>query len=227
MTTEDAVEARPSPGAPLPFRPAHPRLPRTVRGDHRGDARQSARSRGRTPTAVTGWPAVVTRCSSSRAARYSPTTTTSHGERRGYKGISIPLTRSGRIPRRHAGDGPSRAPDLPQRAQPVPVPRGGEALGAVHRRGRSARCLDEKIESGRIDFVDDLANIVPAVLTLAMLGIPLKKWAHLQRADARLRVHAAGLPRHRARVEGLTMAMTYRTCSANLDRDRVSIRDQA
>jgi cytochrome P450 len=37
--------------------------------------------------------------------------------------------------------------------------------------------LDEKIESGHIDFVDDLANIVPAVLTLAMMGIPLKKWA--------------------------------------------------
>jgi cytochrome P450 len=36
--------------------------------------------------------------------------------------------------------------------------------------------LDEKIESGRIDFVDDLANIVPAVLTLAMMGIELKKW---------------------------------------------------
>jgi cytochrome P450 len=36
--------------------------------------------------------------------------------------------------------------------------------------------IDEKIEDGRIDFVDDLANVVPAVLTLAMLGIPLKKW---------------------------------------------------
>ena len=36
--------------------------------------------------------------------------------------------------------------------------------------------LDEQIESGRIDFVDDLANIVPAVLTLAMMGIELKKW---------------------------------------------------
>ena len=36
--------------------------------------------------------------------------------------------------------------------------------------------LDEKIESGHIDFVDDLANIVPAVLTLAMMGIELKKW---------------------------------------------------
>jgi cytochrome P450 len=38
-------------------------------------------------------------------------------------------------------------------------------------------CLDERIEEGRIDFVDDLANIVPAVLTLAIMGIPLKKWA--------------------------------------------------
>lgn len=38
-------------------------------------------------------------------------------------------------------------------------------------------CIDENIESGRIDFVDDLANIVPAVLTLAMMGIPLRKWA--------------------------------------------------
>jgi cytochrome P450 len=37
-------------------------------------------------------------------------------------------------------------------------------------------CIDEKIEEGRIDFVDDLANIVPAVFTLAMLGIPLKNW---------------------------------------------------
>lgn len=37
-------------------------------------------------------------------------------------------------------------------------------------------CIDEQIESGRIDFVDELANVVPAVLTLAMLGIPVAKW---------------------------------------------------
>jgi len=34
--------------------------------------------------------------------------------------------------------------------------------------------LDEHIESGRIDFVEDLANVVPAVFTLAMMGIELK-----------------------------------------------------
>jgi cytochrome P450 len=37
-------------------------------------------------------------------------------------------------------------------------------------------CLDEKIESGRIDLVDDLANVVPAVLTLGLLGFPLANW---------------------------------------------------
>jgi cytochrome P450 len=36
--------------------------------------------------------------------------------------------------------------------------------------------IDEKIETGSIDFVDDLANIVPAVLTLAMVGLPLADW---------------------------------------------------
>ena len=34
-------------------------------------------------------------------------------------------------------------------------------------------CFDEKIETGQIDFVDDLANIVPALSTLALLGLPL------------------------------------------------------
>ncbi|AYJ50378.1 cytochrome P450 [Rhodococcus sp. P1Y] len=37
--------------------------------------------------------------------------------------------------------------------------------------------IDEKIESGSIDFVDDLVNIAPAVITLGMLGIPIEKWS--------------------------------------------------
>src|SRR5690606_32489900 len=44
----------------------------------------------------------------------------------------------------------------------------------VHEITRAA--IDEKIESGEIDFVEDLANVVPAVFTLAMMGIELKKW---------------------------------------------------
>jgi cytochrome P450 len=37
-------------------------------------------------------------------------------------------------------------------------------------------CINDVIESGRFDFVDDLVNIVPAILTMAMLGLPLESW---------------------------------------------------
>jgi cytochrome P450 len=52
-------------------------------------------------------------------------------------------------------------------------------------------CLNERIEAGTIDFVDDLANVVPAVLTLAMLGVPLKNWSLYCEA-----VHASVYTRH-------------------------------
>ena len=60
-------------------------------------------------------------------------------------------------------------------------------------------CLDEKIETGSIDFVDDLANVVPAVLTLGDAGHPAEEMVAVQRTDARLGVHAGGLARHRPR----------------------------
>jgi cytochrome P450 len=37
-------------------------------------------------------------------------------------------------------------------------------------------CIDDIIESGHLDFVDDVVNIVPAILTMAMLGLPLADW---------------------------------------------------
>jgi cytochrome P450 len=98
-----------------------------------------------------------------------------HGERKGYKGISIPppanrQTRGGFLEMdppeqreyRHALD-PYLSPAAVARWKPMV-----EDL--------TRACLDEKIETGRIDFVDDLANIVPAVLTLAMMGLPLADW---------------------------------------------------
>jgi cytochrome P450 len=95
-------------------------------------------------------------------------------ERRGYKGISIPAPevgfRGGFLEmdppeQRHYRQllNPYLSPAAVQRWIPVV----DELVRA---------CLDEKIETGRIDFVDDLANIVPAVLTLAMLGVPLRHW---------------------------------------------------
>ncbi len=38
--------------------------------------------------------------------------------------------------------------------------------------------LDQKIESGRMDLVDDLTNPVPAVLTMQLIGLSCDLWAH-------------------------------------------------
>ena len=99
------------------------------------------------------------------------------GERRGYRGISIPTPQ--RVQDRRGGflemDPPEQRyfrqalnPYLSPAAVSRWVPMVDELVRA---------CLDEKIETGRIDFVDDLVNIVPAVLTLAMMGIPLEDWS--------------------------------------------------
>src|SRR5947209_18862279 len=100
-----------------------------------------------------------------------------NGETRGYQGSSIPKAK-----RASGVRGGILEMDEPEHRiyrtvlnpylSPAAVKRWVPFIDEVTR-----ACLDEKIEGGRIDFVDDLANIVPAVLTLAMLGIPLKNWA--------------------------------------------------
>jgi cytochrome P450 len=97
-----------------------------------------------------------------------------NGERRGYEGITIPAKP---IPIR-AGILEMDPPDhriyrgvLNPYLSPAAVKRWEPFINEVVRAS-----IDEKIESGQMDFVDDLANIAPAVITLAMLGIPLKDW---------------------------------------------------
>jgi len=99
-----------------------------------------------------------------------------NNERRGYQGISIPT--ASRINGIRGGILEMDEPEhrtyrtvLNPYLSPAAIKRWEPFIDDVTR-----ACLDEKIEQGHIDFVDDLANIVPAVLTLAMLGIPLKKW---------------------------------------------------
>lgn len=98
------------------------------------------------------------------------------GVRRGYRGIMIPAP--GRASGVRGGilemDDPEHRefravlnPYLSPAAVRKWVPLIDEVIRA---------CLDEKIETGEIDFIDDLVNIVPAVITLAMLGIPVVKW---------------------------------------------------
>lgn len=99
-----------------------------------------------------------------------------NGERRGYKGISIPTAR------RVVTRGGMLEMDDPEHRlyrnvfnpylSPAAVDRWIPFINEIVR-----GCLDEKIASGKIDFVDDLANVVPAVLTMALLGLPLKNWA--------------------------------------------------
>jgi cytochrome P450 len=123
-----------------------------------------------------------------------------NNERRGYGGISIPKARRVSMVR----GGILEMDDPEHRAyrnvlnpylSPAAVKRWEPFIHDVTR-----ACLDEKIERGSIDFVDDLANIVPAVLTLAMLGIPLKKWNLYSEP-----VHAAVYtPEHSPDIERVT-----------------------
>mgnify|MGYP006275934667 CR=1 FL=1 len=98
------------------------------------------------------------------------------GERPELKGISIP----GRAGMEYTRGGflemdPPEQKDfrraLDPYLSPAAVDRWKPMVADVTR-----ACLDEKIESGSIDFVDDLANIVPAVMTMAMMGLPLADW---------------------------------------------------
>ncbi len=121
-------------------------------------------------------------------------------ERRGYKGISIPT--ASRVSAVRGGilemDDPEHRTYrtvLNPYLSPAAVKRWEPFINDITR-----ACLNEKIEDGSIDFVDDLANVVPAVLTLAMLGIPLKKWNLYSEP-----VHAAVYtPEHSPDIERVT-----------------------
>ncbi|QFG26216.1 cytochrome P450 [Actinomadura sp. WMMB 499] len=99
------------------------------------------------------------------------------GTRRGYQGISIPPPGGER--RFRGGFLEMDPPEQREYRQalnpylsPAAIARWKPVIEELTR-----ACLDERIESGRIDFVDDLANVVPAVITMALLGMPLEDWA--------------------------------------------------
>jgi cytochrome P450 len=109
-----------------------------------------------------------------RSAEYISSDHDPKGERRGYKGISIPHPGRGNRGSFIEMDPPEQRyyrQALNPYLSPAAISRWIPFIDEVIR-----ACLDEKIETGEIDFVEDLANIVPAVFTLAMMGIPLEKW---------------------------------------------------
>jgi cytochrome P450 len=97
------------------------------------------------------------------------------GEKRGYKGISIPPAEGQQYRGGFLEMDPPEQRHYRQALNPYLSPAAvARWTPFVDELVRAS--LDEKIESGSIDFVDDLANIVPAALTLAMMGLPLKDW---------------------------------------------------
>jgi cytochrome P450 len=94
---------------------------------------------------------------------------------RGLQGISIPTLRVAGMPSSFLEMDPPDQRHYRQTLNPYLSPAAVARWKPVAEEITRA-ALDEKIATGRIDFVDDLANIVPAVLTLAMMGLPLGDW---------------------------------------------------
>ncbi|MGE0387391.1 MAG: cytochrome P450 [Gammaproteobacteria bacterium] len=64
-------------------------------------------------------------------------------------------------------------------------------------------CLDAVIESGRIDFVLDLANPVPAIVILKILGLPLEEWERYAQPQHDLVAYKPGTSGSIAAGEGI------------------------
>jgi cytochrome P450 len=129
-----------------------------------------------------------------------------HGERRGYKGITIPTLagseslRGGMLEMDDPEHRHYRSALNPY-LSPAAVKRWEPFIDEIVR-----ACLDDHIETGSIDFVDHLANVVPAVLTLAMLGVPLSKW-RIYNEPAHASVYTPPDSPDASRVRKLYMAM--------------------
>lgn len=101
------------------------------------------------------------------------------GVRRGYQGISIPpppmeYRRGYQAPSFLAMDPPRQQhwrQSLNAYLSPAAVARWKPVLEEIVR-----ATVDEFIEKGEVDFVDDLANIVPAIMTMGLLGWPLAEF---------------------------------------------------
>jgi cytochrome P450 len=97
-------------------------------------------------------------------------------ERRGYRGITIPTPENMKIQGGFLEMDPPEQRHYRQALNPYLSPAAINRWTPVVDELVRA-CLNEHIETGRIDFVDHLANVVPAVQTMAMLGVPLKNWS--------------------------------------------------
>jgi cytochrome P450 len=131
-----------------------------------------------------------------------------NGERKGYQGITIPgppgrKTRGGFLEMDPPEQRDWRRAIDPY-LSPAAVARWKPMVEDLTR-----ACIDERTEVGTIDFVDDLANIVPAVITLAMMGLPLVDWV-IYCEPAHATVYTPPQSPDMARVVAASMAMGAR-----------------
>jgi cytochrome P450 len=123
-----------------------------------------------------GYWVVTTHADVERIARDTETFSSDHdlyGERRGYKGITIPETGSFR--RNPVEIDPPEVLKYRHLLNPYFAPSAiAQRLPQIER--WTTACLDRVIESGEFDVVLDLANPVPALFTAAFLGIALTDW---------------------------------------------------
>ena len=138
-----------------------------------------------------------------------------HHERRGYKGISIPAPKEQHIRGGFLEMDPPEQRHYRQALNPYLSPAAVVRWVPVIEEVTRA-CLDEKIESGEIDFVEDLANVVPAVLTMAMMGLPLKDWVHFSE-PAHASVYTPQTSPEWPRVLELLMGMMQRLVAATME----------
>lgn len=71
----------------------------------------------------------------------------------------------------------------------------------VHIRDMVTWCLDRVIEAGRCDIVDDLANPLPTLVTLDLMGLPLENWAWYARTLHGAAYRVKGSARELARLQ--------------------------
>ena len=79
--------------------------------------------------------------------------------------------------------------------------------------------LDQQIERGAMDMVDDFTNPVPAVLTLRMMGLPCESWAHYGEVFHAMTAHEAGTPEYMA-ATGLIPGMVEELLTIAAERRR-------
>jgi cytochrome P450 len=70
-------------------------------------------------------------------------------------------------------------------------------------------CIDDIIERGEGDFVEEVVNVVPAVLTMAMIGLPLGDWV-VYNEPAHATIYTPPDSPDRPRVDELNMQMGLR-----------------